>query len=222
MSETDLERVGIARGAPQTSRDPQAITNWRIYDPLVLNPVLAAALELFVEKGYHGSTVRDIAHRCGMSVSGIYHYYSNKHEMLKEILESGVTELLCRAEMARADGANSVERFSLMIESLVLYHTHRLKIGFVGASEMRSLDAQVRRAVAAERRKQQRWIDIEVGSAVDQGHFRTLHPLEASRAVVTMCTSIVQWYKPAGPLHPSLLASKYVGFALALMGFQPQ
>lgn len=113
------------------------------------------------------------------------------------------------------------ERFSFMVESLVLFHTHRQEVGFVGASEMRSLDPASRRDIAGLRMLQQRMIDEEALAATAAGRFRTPHPREAARAVVTMCTSIVQWYKPAGPLTPPDIVAQYVRFALDLMLDRP-
>ncbi len=40
--------------------------------------VLLAALECFVERGYHGTTIRQIANRAGVSVPGLYHHYASK------------------------------------------------------------------------------------------------------------------------------------------------
>ena len=193
------------------------VTDWRVYGPLNFDLVLEAALAVFMRTGYHGASVRDVARECGRSVSGIYHHYPSKQEMLRTILDLGVAELLTRARLARLEGRDPVERFSLMVESLVLFHTHRQEVGFVGASEMRSLDPDTRRDIAGRRMLQQRMIDKEALAAAAAGHFRTPHPPEAARAVVTMCTSIVQWYKPAGPLTPSELVAQYVRFALDLM-----
>lgn len=212
--------LASGNGSPEAAPPPApgpVVTDWRVYGPLNFDPVLEAALAVFLRTGYHGASVRDIARECGLSVSGIYHHYPSKQAMLQAILDLGVTELLERAEQARAEGRGPVERFSLMIESLVLFHTHRREVGFVGASEMRSLDPENQRAIAHRRMRQQRMIDEEALAASAAGDFRTPHPKEAARAVVTMCTGIVQWFKPGGPLTPSDLVAQYVGFALDLM-----
>lgn len=203
-------------GDPEVTTGP-VVADWRSYGPLDFDPVLQAALAVFVRTGYHGATVRDVARECDRSVSGIYHHYPSKQEMLRTILDLGVTELLDRARLARAEGRDPVERFGFMVESLVLFHTHRQEVGFVGASEMRSLDPDSRRDIAARRMIQQRMIDEEALAAAAAGHFRTPHPREAARAVVTMCTGIVQWYKPTGRLTPSDIVAQQVRFALDLM-----
>lgn len=201
---------------PAGTRQPAA-TSWRQYGPLGFDPVLQAALDEFVAIGYHGATVRGIAARCGLSASGIYHYYTSKQQMLARIMDLTMADLVWRAQAARADGHDPVERFSRLIENLALFHTHRRELGFVGASEMRSLDAGNRQKIASTRTAQQRMVDHEVEQAVRSGRFRADHPHGAARAIVTMCTALPTWWHPGGPLSPEQVAKQYVGFALDLM-----
>ncbi|MBW0102881.1 TetR family transcriptional regulator [Pseudonocardia sp. KRD291] len=196
----------------------RARPDWREYGPLDFDPVLTAALEEFLDTGYHGATVRGIAARAGLSVSGIYHYYPSKQAMLVRILDLTMTDLLVRAESARAQGHDPVERFGLLVENLALFHTHRKELGFVGATEMRSFEAGNREKIAELRTVQQRMVDREVTHAVREGRFRSDRPHEAARAVVTMCTALPTWWRRDGPLSPEQVAEQYVGFALELMG----
>ena len=196
---------------------PPTATHWREYGPLEFDPVLSAALEEFVAIGYHGATVRGIAKRCGLSVSGIYHYYTSKQQMLVSLMDFTMIDLLARARAAQAEGRDSVERFCLLVENLVLYHTHRRELGFVGGSEMRSFEPANRQKIAEMRTVQQRMVDHEVQDAVRHGRFRADHPQVAARAVVTMCTALPSWWRPDGPLTPEQVAEQYVGVALDMM-----
>jgi AcrR family transcriptional regulator/transcriptional regulator with XRE-family HTH domain len=213
-------------GVPQTppgGAPADAVTgppsNWRIFAPLELNPPLTAALTAFLEFGYHGATMRAIAQRAGLSVPGVYHYYASKQEMLVAILDITMADLLARTTAARAEGRDPVERFALIVECLALYHTHRRELGFVGASEMRSLVPRERARVAAARRAQQRMVDDEVERACRDGDFAVPRPHEASRAVVTMCTALPQWFDGRGPATAEEVAAQYVEFALDLMRY---
>ncbi|MDP9459797.1 MAG: TetR/AcrR family transcriptional regulator, partial [Actinomycetota bacterium] len=195
---------------------------WRIFAPLELDPSLTAALAAFLEFGYHGATMRNIAQRAGLSVPGVYHYYASKQEMLVAILDVTMADLLGRTTAARAEGRDPVERFALIVECLALYHTHRRELGFVGASEMRSLVPAQRTRVAAARRAQQRMVDEEVDGACRDGLFAVPRPHEASRAVVTMCTALPQWFDGQGPATAEEVAAQYVEFALDLMRCTPK
>lgn len=222
---TTVEGVLAAGADPMeapTSRRPRSDVSlppggWREYPPLQLDPVLAAALDEFVRAGYHGTSVRDIARAAGLSVSGLYHYYASKQDMLRAILHLTMSDLLERSTAARDEGGDPVERFSLLVEHLALWHTYRRTLGFVGASEMRSLEPRNRHEIAAMRIAQQRMVEREVEAAVRLGRFTTSHPHEAARAVVTMCVAIPSWYQDGGPLSPEQIAAQYIEFALDVM-----
>ena len=193
---------------------------WRDYDELQLDPVLAAALAAFVDTGYHGATVRDIARRAGLSVPGMYHHFATKQEMLVGVLDVAMDDLLWRSEAARDEGnGDPVRSFALLIECLVLYHCYRSDLAFIGASEMRSLEPANRTRIAGLRTAQQRMVDVEVDAAVESGAFDVSHAHDAARAVTTMCVAIPQWYRPGHSSSPEEVARRYVGFALGLMGY---
>ncbi|GAB1515083.1 TetR family transcriptional regulator [Actinophytocola sp. KF-1] len=189
-------------------------TTWRDFGPLDLDPPLAGALEAFAELGYHGARIRDVAQRAGLSAPGIYHHWPTKQHLLVALLDLTMADLSARCRAARAEGDGPVERFTLLVECLALFHTHRRELGFIGASEMRSVDEPDRTRIAALRQDVQRMVDDEVAEGVRRGVMATPLPHEAARAVVTMCTALPQWWSPTGPSSPEVVAGQYVGFAL--------
>ncbi len=216
--DTDPLRPGSGRtdaGVPLSRQAGPA--DWRSFPPLVMDQALGGALSAFLEFGYHGATMRTIAERANISVAGLYHYYASKQDMLVALLDLTMTDLLARSTTARDQGRDPVERFAALVECLALYHTHRRELGFVGASEMRSLSPQARHRVAAARIEMQRMVDEEVEQAVRSGAFRTTRPRQASRAVVTMCTALPQWFRDTGPASGEQIAAEYVEFALDLV-----
>lgn len=142
---------------PTVGADPHGTAgNWRRFAPLQLEPSLLGALAAFVERGYAGATMRDVGRQAGLSVPGLYHHHASKQQLLVALLDLAMQELIARSTAARSEGRDPVERFSLLVECLVLFHTHRRDFGFLGTSEMRSLQPVARERVAAARREQDR------------------------------------------------------------------
>src|SRR6202043_2972038 len=89
--------------------------SWRHYEPLVLDRPLTAALSAFVDYGYHGATIREIAQRAGLSVPGVYHHYPSKQYLLVELFNRSMTDLLQRSRSARVGGQVPAQRFALLV-----------------------------------------------------------------------------------------------------------
>lgn len=214
LREPDPSPDGVLPGSPASPG------SWRSYPPLVLDPPLAGALAAFVEFGYAGASMRDIGRRAGLSVPGLYHHHPSKHDLLVALLDLTMADLLARSLAARAEGGDPAARFRLLVECLALFHTHRRELGFVGASEMRSLQPAARARITGARRQQQLMVDEEVAAGCRAGVFGTRRPAEAARAVVTMCTALPQWFSTTGPAAAEQVAGQYVEFALGVVGFR--
>lgn len=194
------------------------VAGWREYGPTPNDPILDAALVCIMAKGYHGCSVRDIAEAANLSVPALYHHHASKQAMLYSLMDTTMTDLIGRMTAARDDGGDcAAQRFALMVECLVLYHTYRRELSFVCGSEMRSLEPVSRASIAAKRTAVQRLVDIEVLDAVDAGEFGTTQPKESSRAVVTMCMSVANWFRPDGPARPADIARSYTQFSLDIV-----
>ncbi len=221
LLDVGVEQLLVRRPAPRPEPGTTCATDdgvgWRSYAPMQLEPPLAGALAAFLELGYSGASMRDIGRRAGLSVPGLYHHHASKQDLLVALLDLTMNDLLARSRAARAEGDGPVQRFRLLVECLALFHTHRRELGFIGASEMRSVEPAARGRVAAARREQQRMVDEEVLAGCRAGHFGTDQPAEAARAVVTMCTALPQWFSPDGPATAEQVAEQYVDFALGVV-----
>ncbi|HYS14742.1 MAG TPA: TetR/AcrR family transcriptional regulator [Burkholderiaceae bacterium] len=71
--------------------------------------LLAAALDLFVEKGYAGTRLDDVAARAGVSKGTLYLYFQNKEELFKAVVRENIVTPLAEAaqEMREFDGPSA-------------------------------------------------------------------------------------------------------------------
>jgi AcrR family transcriptional regulator len=195
-----------------------APADWRDYSrPQAA--ILQAALRCFVESGYQGSTIRQIASAAGLSVAGLYHHYDSKQAILVALMRSATGDLYERSVAALASAGDSVEdRFEVLLDCLVLFHAHRSQLAFIGLSEIRSLEPGAREQHLAARDRQQMLLREIVEEGVASGVFSAERPGEACRAILTMCTGIAQWYAAGGSLTPEMLSREYVKYSSGLLG----
>ena len=202
-----------------TVEGAQRSSSWREYTDQGLSKVLAAALAAFVEKGYDGASIREIASRAGLSVPGLYHHYPSKQALLVGLTNVVMRDLLDRSRAAVSEaGPTPGERFDAVIESLLRFHMFRREQAFVASRETRSMEPESRQAYIALRDEQQEMLDDIVRDGVAAGHFRTPFPQDASRAVVTMCVAVSTWYREDGPLSPDELVERYLAIARSAVG----
>jgi len=175
-----------------------------------------AAVELFAERGFHGTGIRDLAERAGLSSATLYHYMGTKEDLLVSIMTESLERLLKAGE--RFTGAEPLDRITGLVELHVLTHaTHRLETRVVD-DEMRALSPDRRGAVVALRdRYESLWQDaIDAGCAGGVFHVRA--PKVARLALLEMCGGIARWYAPDGPIALEDLALRYAEMALGVLG----
>ncbi|WP_299538113.1 TetR/AcrR family transcriptional regulator [uncultured Streptomyces sp.] len=199
----------------QATAPPQ---HWRAYGPLELHPILLHAMQAFNEHGYHGTSVRDIAARVGVTVPALYYHYANKQALLSTLLEASVKDVLdrCRAAAAEA-GDEPLPRFRGMVESIVLYMAHRRGLAFLD-TEIRSLEPENRARYVALRDYLEHMLLDTVRDGIARGVFTTPIPADAVRAVLIMCQGVANWYSPDGPLTAEEVAERHVLLSLGTVG----
>ncbi len=84
--------------------------------------ILQAARVLFAEKGYHDTTLEEIAHKAEFAKGTIYNYFANKDEMFYGIIENIFDEMdsITAAAMATA-GASAREKLTAYAKAVIAH-----------------------------------------------------------------------------------------------------
>jgi len=95
-----------------------------------LDQILEQSARLMAKKGYNGTSMRDLAQTTGRSLSGLYHYFNNKDELLFLINRRGFTSLVDAAQQEKSKSLDAKETLKNLIGTHVNY-------SFQHQSEMR-------------------------------------------------------------------------------------
>jgi AcrR family transcriptional regulator len=175
------------------------------------------ALELFAERGFHGSSLRDIATRAGTNVSHLYYYFPSKAHLLRSIMLAIADSLLADLRAA-AVAEDPVARFQALVRSMVLFHAERRDEAFVGRSELRSLTDEARREVVERYDEITRLFRRTLEDGLGSGAFHCPYPAEAIFSVLAMSSAVATWYRADGPNSPATIAGRYAVLALQMIG----
>lgn len=177
-----------------------------------------AARESFAERGYHGSSIRDIARRAGLSLSALYHWHAGKQELLAAVIEESTQDYFRRCDDAlREAGDDPAQRLGALVRATVEYRVSRRVDSTIAASEWRNLEPGHRERLEEMRAAASRlWADL-VDDGVARGAFHCEHPGDARRAVIAACNAISQWYEPDRGLAVPDLVERYTAIALRIV-----
>lgn len=176
--------------------------------------VLRRAIELFNRQGYDATSMGDLAKELGLTKSAIYHHVPSKEHLLAAALDEALDGLSAAVDSAAAaaPGTSAYERLRTVVqESVEILVAHlpavTLLLRVHGNSEI-ELAALKRRRRIDER------LATLVQAAVDEGSLRgDIPPDLISRLLFGMVNSLVEWYRPGGPVDPDDLAASIATLA---------
>jgi AcrR family transcriptional regulator len=196
---------------------------WRNADDEDLSLILATARDLFYEVGFHGTTVRDIASRVGVTVPALYYHHANKEAILAALLDRSIGSVIWRCEQALSEaGDDAADRFRNLIECLALYMANHRKSAAMDA-EIRALSPTARKAYSSQRRRVEQMLTDTIEQGIAAGVFEVTSPPDTARALLGMIQAITLWFVPGGGrLTASELAARYVDIAEHTVGLRHQ
>jgi TetR/AcrR family transcriptional regulator, cholesterol catabolism regulator len=177
--------------------------------------VYAAALRLFREKGYHATSMQDIAAAVGLYKGSLYHYIDGKEELLARVFERGMGALLADVEGIAADTAcGPSTQLRLIVEAHVEAVANNLDALTVYLHEWRALAGESLVNVRAQRERYTRLVSDIVARGVQAGEFRVSDVRIATLGVLGMCNWLCQWYSPAGRLSAREIGARFADMIL--------
>jgi AcrR family transcriptional regulator len=85
--------------------------------------VRQAALTLFAERGYHGTSMKDIAAALGLRAPSLYNHLDSKQSLLQEIMLGTMEKLIRELDAVLATTTDLVEQLRRVMEAHVRFHT---------------------------------------------------------------------------------------------------
>ena len=176
-----------------------------------------AALTLFAERGYRGTTMRAIAEAVGLQAPALYNHVNSKQQLLEEIMVATIERLIDDFGEAISTTDNPAEQLRRGVEAHVRYHARHRFEAFVGNRELFNLAEPARAKQVSLRSTYERGFRdvIERGSAT--GQFDVSSARLAAYAILEMGIGVSVWFRPDGPLTESAVALRYGEFALRMV-----
>jgi AcrR family transcriptional regulator len=178
--------------------------------------LLAIAAELFAEKGFKNTTVRDIADAAGIQSGSLYHHFDSKESMVDEILSTFQAELFGQYDeilASDADARTKLERAVRVSFDAIEHHAAAVAIYQNDAAHLVTFE---RFGYLADRNAQSRqvWVTL-LEEGVRTGVLRPdLDVTLTYRFIRDTVWVAVRWYRPGRGLSHTDVADQYVRILL--------
>lgn len=171
------------------------------------NAVLSAAAQLFNERGFHATSLDDIAARLNVSKPTLYYYVKNKDQILIECVRKGLQMMHEGIEETRSAGGKAIDQ---LMACMRIYT--RIVTQDFGMCVIRVSDDEFPPESRKELRRLKSGIDMEfrrlVTEGVVEGSLQPCDPKMAAFVIAGALSWIGRWYQPGGEYSPEEIATQ--------------
>ncbi|MGH8950650.1 MAG: TetR/AcrR family transcriptional regulator [Acidimicrobiia bacterium] len=174
--------------------------------------VVAAAGRLFAQRGYHGTSMRDLGRELGLLGSSLYAHVDSKQDLLVEVVEDGARLFQESARNALEVAGPAPDRLRALVGGHVDVVLSNLDVVRTFLNEARMLDEQHRSRIIAARDSYEQAFRRVIGDGVSDGSFRAdVDPKITSILILSILNAVERWYRPDGALDRDGLVDSILG-----------
>ena len=175
--------------------------------------VVTAAGRLFAQRGFHGTSMRDLGDELGMLGSSIYSHVRGKNELLVEVVQSGARYFNEVVATARVSEASAVDRLRQMVFGHVQVVIGHIDVSRTFLFESRFLPEEDRRRIIEMRDDYEEAYRETIRQGVSDGSLSpTLDPGITAILILSVLNALVRWYRPSGERDADQIAAEMWAF----------
>lgn len=228
---TTWRRVSRPRGSSRTSGNTLSKTNHGAAAPVVPASgvqaggktrlahdkhaeIFSAALKLFQAKGYHGTSMQDLATAVGIQKASLYYYIRSKEELLVTVCERGSGAFTQELNEIVASDLPPTEKLKRAIECHLGALCAQLDLFTVFLHEQKFLGETEKQKLRGEGNRHAELLATILEQGMAAGEFREVNVTVTALAILGMCNWLYEWYSPNGALAPREIAAMFSELAL--------
>ena len=173
-----------------------------------MDQIRSAALEAFYAKGYHGTSLREIAVLVGIKVPSLYNYISSKQQLLFDLMSQVMKDLMRQTvEAMRQADPSPVDQLQAVIRAFILYNIAHPHEAAVSDAELRALNRNNLKAIIKLRDEFDAIFSNTISRGIDTGLFAAADVPMVKSSILTVCARVYVWYRPGGSRRPDEVAN---------------
>jgi AcrR family transcriptional regulator len=162
--------------------------------------ILEVAAQIIRQKGFHATSMQEIADAVNLQKASLYHHVSSKQDILLALLDQALDMLTERLMVVIQKDLPADEKLRLAMTTFLETLANQSDLVSVLLLEHRSLGAEYHSQHIAKRdRFEKMWRDL-IQEGIDSGKFSGYDPALTARALLGVMNWTVTWYRPSGSL----------------------
>jgi len=170
--------------------------------------VLRAAVQLFLEQGYHGTTLNDVAERLNITKPALYNYFRGKDDILYECWAIGQERVDDCIEEIDAGGGIGLAKLRKLIVRYAEVMTTDYGKSFV-RFDVHDIPEHNRKLVTAAKKKIDRTFRRYIRDGIEDGSVRPCDIKLSAFAIAGSLNWIGHWYQSGGALPAEDIAAEF-------------
>ncbi|MFC4427808.1 TetR/AcrR family transcriptional regulator [Deinococcus navajonensis] len=177
--------------------------------------ILDSASRLFSERGYHATSMRDLAGELGMQGGSLYAHISGKEELLIEIVNQASGQFDEALFTLRDDPRPATDKLREAMFRHIRVVADNMDSATVFFHEWKHLSPEAYARVTSWRDTIDQFYRDLVTEGMDQGEFRAdLDPKMTANLILSAVNWAYTWYRPGGQMTPRDVADRYADMLL--------
>ena len=170
--------------------------------------VLRTAVQLFLEQGYHGTTLNHVAERLNITKPALYNYFRGKDEILYECWAIGLERVDDDMKEIVAGGGTGLAKLRKLIVSYADSMTTDYGKSLV-RFDLRDLTEHNRKVVQAAKKRIDRAFRDYIREGIGDGSIKPCDPKLSAFAIAGSLNWIGHWHQPGGRLPADAIAEEF-------------
>ena len=171
------------------------------------------AATLFFLKGYHATTMRQLAREVGVEQGSLYNYYQSKKDLLYNIVQKGNRDLTENVEAALKSALTPSELMSAALTAHIRHFLRRKEEVSIGA-EIRNLDPGQQAELLKINQAYVQIFRSILAQGIKEGVFRPCNVRFITMLLLSVATPTAIWYRPDGSIKEDEVVAWYVEHAM--------
>jgi AcrR family transcriptional regulator len=176
--------------------------------------LLEMATRLFKEKGYHNTSMQDLADALGLQKGSLYYYIDSKQELLRRLLEHATSFMAFEIDEIYAADLSPAEKLRWALENHAKTMMENLDLVAVYLHEYRNLPPKRLREALAVRKHYEQVLQQIVEDGIASGDFGPVNVKMAVLGLLGMLNWTYQWFSPEGLFSSQEIATLLADLAL--------